>query len=106
MVSPVADGSQFSLISAKSIQYLLRKPVPFGGNLAWSADAISGFRNAAESLKLFRRADLTDPEHNTSLIDELYEDPLPEDAVFRNLLRPSTTFVIGRKGTGKSTVFQ
>ena len=74
--------------------------------MAWSADAISGFRSAAESLKLFRRADLTDPEHNTSLIDELYEDPLPEEAVFRNVLRASTTFVIGRKGTGKSTVFQ
>ena len=40
------------------------------------------------------------------LADELYEDPLPEEAVFRNVLRPSTTFVIGRKGTGKSTVFQ
>jgi len=55
---------------------------------------------------LFRRADLADPEHNTSLIDELYVDPLPHEAVFRNALRPGTTFVIGRKGTGKSTVFQ
>src|SRR5450631_1563946 len=74
--------------------------------MAWDARALSGFRKAVESLKLFRRADLTDPEHNSSLVDELYVDPLPEDAVFQTALRPSTTFVIGRKGTGKSTVFQ
>jgi Cdc6-like AAA superfamily ATPase len=66
----------------------------------------TGFFNAAESLKLFRRADLSDPEHNSSLIDELYVDPLPHDAVLQSVLRPTTTFVIGRKGTGKSTVFQ
>jgi DNA-binding MarR family transcriptional regulator len=74
--------------------------------MAWETDTLAGFRKAAESLKLFRRADLTDPEHNTSLIDELYVDPLPEEAVFRNVLRPATTFVVGRKGTGKSTIFQ
>jgi pantothenate kinase-related protein Tda10 len=67
---------------------------------------LSGFREAVESLKLYRRADLTDPEHGTSLIEELYVDPLPQDDVFKTVLRPHTTFVIGRKGTGKSTVFQ
>ena len=67
---------------------------------------LNGFREAMESLKLYRRADLTDPEHGTSLIEELYVDPLPKDDVFKTVLRPHTTFVIGRKGTGKSTVFQ
>lgn len=65
-----------------------------------------GFQRAAESLKLARRADLTDPEQGTLLVDELYVDPLPEDAILQTVLRPSTTFVIGRKGTGKSTIFQ
>nr|AUN36161.1 hypothetical protein [uncultured bacterium] len=65
-----------------------------------------GFQRAAESLKLARRADLTDPEQGTTLVDELYVDPLPEDAILRTILRPSTTFLIGRKGTGKSTIFQ
>jgi pantothenate kinase-related protein Tda10 len=71
-----------------------------------SSQELQGFRAAVESLKLYRRADLQDPEHGTSLIEELYVDPLPQDDVFKTILRPYTTFVIGRKGTGKSTVFQ
>jgi hypothetical protein len=67
---------------------------------------LEGFREAVESLKLYRRADLIDPEHGSSLIEELYVDPLPQEDVFKTVLRPHTTFVIGRKGTGKSTVFQ
>ncbi|MCX5734707.1 MAG: hypothetical protein NTW68_10310 [candidate division NC10 bacterium] len=71
-----------------------------------SSAELEGFRAAVESLKLYRRADLNDPEQGTSLIEELYVDPLPQDDVFKTVLRPHTTFVIGRKGTGKSTVFQ
>lgn len=70
------------------------------------AAKLEGFRAVAESLKLYRRADLNDPDHGTPLIEELYVDPLPQDDVFKTVLRPHTTFVIGRKGTGKSTVFQ
>jgi Cdc6-like AAA superfamily ATPase len=33
-------------------------------------------------------------------------DPLPQEQVFRTVLKPNTTFLIGRKGTGKSTIFQ
>lgn len=65
-----------------------------------------GFRSAVESLKLYRRADLHDPEQGSPLIEELYVDPLPHEDVFRTAVRPHTTFVIGRKGTGKSTIFQ
>ena len=67
---------------------------------------LNGFQLAAQSLKLYRRADLVDETDGTSLIDELYVDPLPRSQVLVTLQRPNTTFVIGRKGTGKSTVFQ
>jgi Cdc6-like AAA superfamily ATPase len=64
------------------------------------------FREAAQSLKLYRRAELQDPDKGSPLIAALYVDPLPADQVFQTVLRPNTTFVIGRKGTGKSTIFQ
>jgi DNA-binding MarR family transcriptional regulator len=65
---------------------------------------LDAFRKATESLKLYRRADLDD-ERGNSLIDELYVDPLPNDHVLNTLLSMNTTFLVGRKGTGKSTVF-
>jgi predicted transcriptional regulator len=63
------------------------------------------FLNAVNSLKLYRRAELLD-EDGKKLITDLYVDPLPNDHVLKTLLRPSTTFLVGRKGTGKSTIFQ
>lgn len=75
-------------------------------NSPWEGSILRGFQEAAQSLKLYRRADLHDPDQGTSLIDSLYVDPLPEEQVFRTVLKPHTTFVIGRKGTGKSTIFQ
>ncbi|MBQ0944319.1 hypothetical protein KAK07_13330 [Ideonella sp. 4Y16] len=71
-----------------------------------SKDALKGFNDAAQSLRLYRRADLTDPDKGNSLIEALYVDPLPEQQIFVTMLRPNTTFLIGRKGTGKSTIFQ
>src|SRR5271165_1262052 len=64
------------------------------------------FYHAAESLKLYRRADLHDPEKGIDVIESLYVDPLPHDQVLQKVLRANTTFLIGRKGTGKSTIFQ
>ncbi|MFZ0439745.1 MAG: hypothetical protein WAL76_16590, partial [Candidatus Sulfotelmatobacter sp.] len=72
----------------------------------WKDETLRGFQRAAESLKLARRADLIDPDQGTPLVDDLYVDPLPQDAILNTVLRASTTFVIGRKGTGKSTIFQ
>ena len=66
---------------------------------------LKGFADAAQSLKLYRRAELLD-QLDRPLISQLYVDPLPNDAVLSAMLRPNTTFLIGRKGTGKSTVFQ
>jgi hypothetical protein len=63
------------------------------------------FLKAIETLKLYRRAELID-EDGKRLIKQLYVDPLPDEHVLKTILRPNTTFLIGRKGTGKSTIFQ
>ena len=62
------------------------------------------FSNVAESLKKYRRADLLD-EKGMSLLDELYTDLLPNNFILEKSLYDNTTFLIGRKGTGKSTIF-
>lgn len=66
---------------------------------------LDNFHKAAISLKLYSRAELSD-EKNRNLIEKLYVDPLPNEQVFKTLLASNTTFLIGRKGTGKSTIFQ
>ncbi len=63
------------------------------------------FLRAVDTLKLYRRAELVD-DTGRKLISNLYVDPLPNDHVLQTLLQPNTTFLIGRKGTGKSTIFQ
>jgi len=63
------------------------------------------FLEAVNSLKLYRRAELMDSK-GRKLIKELYADPLPNDHVLKTILNDNTTFLIGRKGTGKSTIFQ
>jgi len=65
----------------------------------------SNFLKAVDTLKLYRRAELID-EMGHELISDLYVDPLPDDHVLTTVLKPNTTFLIGRKGTGKSTIFQ
>jgi DNA-binding MarR family transcriptional regulator len=74
--------------------------------MSFTQRELKGFAAAAHSLKLYRRADLRDDVSDKSLIGKLYVDPLQNDAVLDTMLRESTTFLIGRKGTGKSTVFQ
>jgi len=74
--------------------------------MSFTPKDLRGFAEAAYSLKLYRRADLRDDVSDKSLIGKLYVDPLQNNAVFETMLRESTTFLIGRKGTGKSTVFQ
>jgi energy-coupling factor transporter ATP-binding protein EcfA2 len=72
----------------------------------WNEEQLEGFRAAAQSLKLYRRAELEDELHQKSLIKDLYVDPLPAEHIFQTVLKSNTTFLIGRKGTGKSTIFQ
>lgn len=63
------------------------------------------FVSAIDTLKLYQRAELLD-EKGRRLIKKLYVDPLPNDHILKTVLRPHSTFLIGRKGTGKSTIFQ
>ena len=72
----------------------------------WTAKQLDGFHEAAQSLKLYRRAELQNEMDGTSLIEELYVDPLPNEHVLKTMMKANTTFLIGRKGTGKSTIFQ
>lgn len=67
----------------------------------------NNFSKIAESMRQYRRAELLDFDSvaNGSAIDSLYVDPLDSDAVLNTVLQNNTTFIIGRKGTGKSTVF-
>ena len=73
---------------------------------AFSQSALKAFGDAVQSLKLYRRAELRDQESAEPLVGKLYVDPLQNEAVLETMLRPNTTFIVGRKGTGKSTVFQ
>lgn len=57
------------------------------------------------SLKLAQRAELINEDNNKNIIDKLYVDPLPNEAIFKEVIEDSTVFLIGRKGTGKSTIF-
>jgi hypothetical protein len=63
------------------------------------------FLKTAESLKKYRRAELLDSETKKNVVKELYTDPETNEYVFRTMMADNTTFLIGRKGTGKSTVF-
>lgn len=63
------------------------------------------FLDAVNSLKLYRRAELSN-DAGEKLIEDLYVDPLPSEHILKTLLNPNTTFLVGRKGTGKSTIFQ
>jgi DNA-binding transcriptional ArsR family regulator len=68
---------------------------------------VQKFAKMAESLRQYRRAELADFEADIGdkPIDQLYVDPLPGDAILNSVLSSNTTFLLGRKGTGKSTVF-
>lgn len=67
---------------------------------------LGNFHSAVQSLKLYRRAELPGQDDNAGIVEKLYVDPLPNDHVFETVRMPNTSFIIGRKGTGKSTIFQ
>lgn len=72
----------------------------------YSEQELKNFLSAIQSLKLYRRAELTEQQSDKLIIKDLYIDPLPNNSIFNSLLKPNTAFLIGRKGTGKSTIFQ
>lgn len=65
------------------------------------------FLKVANSLRQYRRAELKDFEEQigNNPIDKLYVDPLSGDAILETIMSNNTTFIVGRKGTGKSTIF-
>ena len=62
------------------------------------------FLKMTESLSRYRRAELKDENTSENLIEELYVDPLENDLILKTMLKNNTTLLIGRKGTGKSTI--
>lgn len=64
------------------------------------------FLEFVESLKLVRKANLEDANTGETIIDSIYADLLPNDGVINKINLSNTTIVNGRKGTGKSTIFQ
>ncbi len=70
----------------------------------FSTEELEKFAEAIRLLKLYRRTEMETGD-GKDLIEQLYVDPLPHDHVFKQIRQPTTTFIVGRKGTGKSTVF-
>jgi len=65
---------------------------------------IDKFLEFSESLKLVRNANVE--VNNKVIIDDIYTDLLPKNGILSKVNLPRTTILIGRKGTGKSTIFQ
>ena len=63
------------------------------------------FLKAIDTLKLYRRAELMDAA-GRGLISTFLCRPFTKRYCFEAILKPNTTILIGRKGTGKSTIFQ
>lgn len=64
------------------------------------------FFNVAGSLRVYRRAELKDYAQNSDdMLESVYVDPLEGNIILKTVLMPNTTFLYGRKGTGKSTIF-
>ena len=66
---------------------------------------IKEFSRFSESLKLNQKAELLN-EDGDNLINDFYTDLFPNSAVKDKVNLSNTTILIGRKGTGKSTIFQ
>ena len=70
---------------------------------------IKGFKAISESLRLFHR--ITDEKYNDAsencekkMIDKLYVDILPNNGILEKVLERNATYIVGRRGTGKSTI--
>lgn len=61
------------------------------------------FLSMTDSLSKYRRAELKDDD-GENLIEKLYVDPLDNDLILKSMLKNNTTLLMGRKGTGKSTI--
>lgn len=66
---------------------------------------IDSFFEVVDSLKKYRRAEI-EGKNGKSIVKDLYVDLLPNNQILHTCETPNTTFLIGRKGTGKSTIFK
>ena len=65
---------------------------------------INNFSKLVESLRQYQRYELVD-DRNRDMLNDLYVDPLNNNAILDLAMKENTTVLVGRKGTGKSTVF-
>lgn len=65
---------------------------------------IKNFNEAIQSLRLYRRYEILDRKSN-DILNQIYVDPMKNDAILNLCLKDNTTVLVGRKGTGKSTIF-
>ncbi|HGN1704572.1 TPA: hypothetical protein ACKRTE_000376 [Providencia rettgeri] len=61
------------------------------------------FLELTDSLSKYRRATL-ESSTGENIVESLYVDPLENDLILKSMLKNNTTLLIGRKGTGKSTI--
>lgn len=70
---------------------------------------IAGFGQLVQSLNHYHRITNEklsgDSDFDKDLVKNLYVDLLPNDGILKFILQKRTTFLIGCKGTGKSTIF-
>jgi len=67
-------------------------------------DISNEFLLFAESLKLVRKANIEKEDIN--VINDVYTDLLPNKSIISKFNLPRTSILMGRKGTGKSTIIQ
>lgn len=69
---------------------------------------IQGFKVMSESLRLYHR--ITNEKYgdsignNDNLLEKVYVDILPNNGILEKVMERNTTFLIGQRGTGKSTI--
>lgn len=69
---------------------------------------IQGFKDMSESLRLYHR--ITNDKYvecagnGDNLLEKVYVDILPNDGILEKVIERNTTFLVGKRGTGKSTI--
>jgi hypothetical protein len=66
------------------------------------------FAKIADSLRQYRRAELSDFQNDVggNPIELLYVDPLESEAVLKTVMLNNTTFLVGRKGRARAQFLQ
>lgn len=65
---------------------------------------IDNFCKAVDSLRLYQRYEIVD-DNNKDILDKVYVDPIEGNGILNLCMKDNTTVLIGRKGTGKSTIY-